>query len=266
MARLTISKRKEPEPYHWLAEYFDEVFTHSRSPLRSARKKLLANILPQVKSACDLACGTGETAVEFAQTGIETFAVDLSPTMCRLAREKASRERVPVKVIEGDMRSFRLPREVDLVTCESDALNHVGMKSDLQRVARAVARALRPGGYFLFDINNALGFKRYWTGNVWVEKPGVLVVMRNGHSKDAQRAWSDVEWFIREGDGWKRHRERVEEICWTRDEIVHAMKVAGFARLHAWDAAPFFRCQMVTRGCHTFYLARKGTHSLQQSL
>lgn len=251
----------EPEPYQWLAEFYDELFEPTRSPLKTARHKLLKTILPQVKSACDLACGTGETAFELARKGIETFAVDLSPTMCRLTSEKASREGLAVQVIPGDMRNFRLPREVDLVTCESDALNHVGMRSDLSRVANAVARALKPGGWFLFDVNNTRGFKRYWTGNVWVEKPGVLVVMRNGHSKDAQRAWSDLEWFVQEGQCWKRHRERVEEVCWTRVEIERALRKAGFESLEAWDAAPYFKNEMVTRGCHTFYLARRHANS-----
>jgi len=155
------------------------------------------------------------------------------------------------------MRRFRLPQAVDLVTCESDALNHVGTKGDLLSVARAVARSLRPGGHFLFDVNNAPGFKKYWTGNVWVEKPGVSVVMRNGNSKNAHRAWSDLEWFIQDGERWVRYHERVEEVCWSRSEILRAMGQAGFASLRAWDAAPFFKNPMVTRGCHTIYLARR---------
>jgi SAM-dependent methyltransferase len=253
MPHITI-----PEPYHWLAQYYDEVFLPHRSPLARARNQLLRHALPRVKSACDLACGTGVTALAYARRGIETFAVDLSPVMCRLAKEKALRTRLPVQVIQDDMRTFHLPHPVDLISCESDAINHVPLKSDLRRVARAVSRALRPGGYFLFDVNNARGFERYWKGNVWVEKPGVVLVMRNGHSSDSKRAWSDVEWFIREREGWHRHHERVQEICWTRKEILGTLRVAGFDRLRAWDAAPYFLGNpLVTRGCHTIFLARK---------
>ena len=252
-------RRQKLEPYRWLSEYYDQVFTPGRSPVVKARKKILRHILPRVRSMCDLASGTGETALEFARRRVETFAVDLSPTMCRLANQKAMRERLPVHVKLGDMRSFRLAREVDLVTCESDALNHLSGKSELAKVAKAVARALRPGGWFFFDVNNAAGFRRYWTGNVWVEKPAVLLVMRNGHSRNAQRAWSDVELFIRDGRRWKRQHERVEEVCWSRDEIQRALRSAGFGSLRSWDAAPFFHGNSpVTRGCHTIYLAQKG--------
>ena len=256
--RTKMPRHIRPQPYEWLAKFYDEVFLPHRSPLDRARNKLLRSILPGVESACDLACGTGVTALTFARRRIETFAVDLSPAMCRLTCDKAKRARLPIQVIQADMRRFRLPHPVDLITCEGDALNHIPLKTDLHRVARAVGRALRPGGYFLLDVNNAKGFRRYWVGTVCIEKPGVVLMMRNGHSPDSQRAWSNVEWFIRAGEGWQRHQERVEEVCWTREEIRDALFKVGFNWLRGWDATPFFRGNsIVTRGCRTIYVARK---------
>src|SRR5439155_13070088 len=141
-------------PSTLLARYYDSFFTFHLTWYLRARESLLGKILPRVSSACDLACGTGTTALELARRGIKVFAVDLSPTMCRLAREKARRARIPLRVLRGDMRTFRLPEPVDLILCEFDALNHVPQKADLRRVGRAVARGLRPGGYFYFDVNN----------------------------------------------------------------------------------------------------------------
>ncbi len=245
-------------PYRWAAEFYDDLFAAGRAPAVAARERLLKRVIPQVATACDLACGTGTTAIELARAVIKVYAVDLSPTMCRIARQKAARERVPVKVIQGDMRDFRLPEPVDLVTCEFDAVNHVQRKTDLRRVARAVARALRPGGYFYFDVNNALGFERYWTGLVWVEHPKVVVVFRNGHSARLDRAWADLEWFIKDGNCWRRQRERVEEVCWSGEEIRRYLSEAGFGEIREWDAAPFFKGEpLITRGCRSFYLARK---------
>lgn len=246
--------------YTWLAEYYDQIFSPLRTPINKARQHVLGPILSQVEAACDLACGTGTTALSLAEKGIKMFAVDLSPRMCRLAREKARQARFPFRVLRADMRKLRLPEPVDLVICEGDALNHIPRKTDLRLVAKAVARALRPGGWFYFDVNNTRGFARYWPLTQWIEKPGVAVVMHGGHDRRRDRAWTEIEWFIREGNCWRRHHERVEEVCWTPEETRLTLRDAGFDRMRAWDATPFFGNNSVVRpGCRTVYLARKAS-------
>ena len=245
-------------PYGLLARYYDLFFLEHRAAVDAAREHVLGTVMSGVRSACDLACGTGTTAVSLAQRGIQTFAVDVSPAMCRLTREKARAAGVKVEVLRSDMRELRLPEAVDLVVCEGDALNHLPRKADLGAVTTSVARALRPGGRFYFDVNNRLGFESYWSGNVWIEKPGVVVVMRLGHAAGKDQAWSDIEWFLREGRTWRRRRERVEEVCWSGDEIHAALEEAGLTEVQEWDACPFFgEGSPVRPGCRTLFLARK---------
>jgi SAM-dependent methyltransferase len=242
--------------YHWLAKYYDHLFEFRR-PFHAARKEIVGPLLPKVTAACDLCCGTGTMAIGLARPGIDTFAVDLSPEMCRIARKKAKLAAVPVTVIEADMREFRLPRQVDLVTCEFDAVNHVPHRRDLRKVAKSVAAALRPGGYFVFDVNTRLSFERVWSLTWFLEKDPVVMVMRSGHKRGTDRAWADVEWFIRTGKYWRRHHERVEEVCWTAEEIRDALRSAGFEAMRTWDAAPFFNDEVTRPGNRTFWRARK---------
>lgn len=175
--------------YRLLARYYDQFFTFHQYGYHLARKELLGSILPQVSSACDLACGTGTTAVELALMGIQVFALDFSSTMCRLTREKAAKAGVALRVIRGDMRSFKLPEQVDLITCEFDALNHVPRRTDLDRVAAAAARALRPGGVFCFDVNNRMAFEKLWPGTWRSEGPGVVLIMWGGYDRARDCGW-----------------------------------------------------------------------------
>ncbi len=242
--------------YRWLAKYYDHLF-ELRRPFSAARETILGPILPRVESACDLCCGTGELALRLAAAGIRTFAVDLSPEMCRQTRAKARRAGLPVRVLRADMRDFRLPCPVDLVTCEFDALNHVPRTRDLARVVRSVARALRPGGYFAFDVNNRLAFERVWNSTWFVERDPVAMVMRNTHRRGTARARADVVWFVRKGDCWRRYQERVEEVCWSAGEIRAALRGAGFDQIRCWDAAPFFHDPLTRPGNRTFWRARR---------
>ena len=245
-------------PYRRLAEYYDQFFTAHLPGYRRARRTILGPVLSLVRSACDLACGTGTTAIEFARRGIKVFAVDLSPAMCRLTRAKAQRAESPITVLRADMRTFRLPEQVDLIACEFDAVNHVPRKSDIARVARSAARALRAGGYFYFDVNNRVHLENNWPSVWWMERPGVVMVMRGSYDRRRAKGCQDVEWFIREGDCWRRFRERVEEVWWTPAEIRSALRAAGFVRINSWDASVFSGGNpRLSPGCRTFYLARK---------
>jgi len=254
-------RKHRNRPYKKLAEFYDRMFTPGVSAIQeTARQAILGSILPQVQSACDLACGSGTTAVSLARSGIRTVAVDNSPGMCRLAREKARRIGVELQVLKADMRKFQLKEPVDLVLCEGDAINHLDSKAELTRVAKSVAAALKPGGWFYFDANNRAGFSSYWKDTWWIEKPGMVLVMRNGNDARHDRAWCDLEFFIRSGrDRWQRRRERVEEVCWSPREIRTLFKNEGFDRLHAWDASPYFKNPLITPGCRTLYLARKAS-------
>ncbi len=245
-------------PYTLLAKYYDRFFHEYRPIAQSVRRRLLDKILARAGAACDLACGTGSTALELARAGLKVFAVDLSPGMCDRARRKARQERLPVTVIQADMRCFHLPEPVDLVTCEYDAINHVPHKRDLLDVARAVARALSPGGHFFFDANNRLSLEKAWPVTWCIERSGVLVLFRGGYDRGRAKAFSDVDLFVRKGNEWERFRERVEEVCWTKTEIRRVLRQVGFDQVREWDAAPFWKQNpYVHPGYRSYYLARK---------
>jgi SAM-dependent methyltransferase len=256
LAALSAGFRNRP--YKWLAEYYDLHVTFHVFRYESARQQILGKILPRVESACDLACGTGTTAAVVAQQGIKMFGVDLSPTMCKLARQKTRQIKPPVKILRADMRDFVLPKQVGLILCEFDALNHVPEKAILALVARAASRALLPGGHFYFDVNNRVAFQKLWPGTLWSEKPGVALVLQGGYDQAQDRGWINAEWFFPEGRLWRRRHERIEQVCWSSVEVRKALREAGFDYIRAWDATLLFKGDnRIEPGCRTSYLARK---------
>jgi SAM-dependent methyltransferase len=244
-------------PYRQLAEYYDRIFASSQACGAAARERYLGRLLPSVETICDLAAGTGTTALEFARQGRRVYAVDLSPAMCRLARRKARAAGVKLKVLRADMRDFELPEAVDLVLCQYDALNHVPERADLGRVFECVAHALRSGGHFFFDVNNLKSFREAWPSTWFLEEPDVAAVLHGGYDETRQRAYSNVEWFIRQGRLWRRERERVEEVCWSAAEIRAALAGAGLDLIRQGDGLPFYASPVTQRGHRTLYLARR---------
>ncbi len=249
-------------PYSLLARYYDQLTRGAPRMNRLARQKVLGRILARVRTVCDLGCGTGTAAIELGRRRLTVYAFDLSPEMVRLARRKIrrlpTRLRERIAIQRADMRSFRLSQPVDLVLSQFNPINHLPRKSDLVRAFRAVARALRPGGWFLFDVNTRRTYAQIYSMTRWEEKPGFCLVYRGRFFPKRDKAWLDLEWFIREGATWRRYHERIEDTCWSDAEIRRALRRAGFHHLRAWDGtqvrppSPYQK-----RGMDAYYLAQK---------
>ncbi len=249
-------------PYSLLSRYYDQLTRGAPRMNRVAREKVLRGILSRARTVCDLGCGTGTAAIELARRGLTVYALDLSPEMVRLARAKVRRLpprlRARLHLQRADLRRFRLPRPVDLVLSQFNPINHLPRKSDLARAFRAVARALRPGGWFCFDVNTRRTYAQVYSMTRWEEKPGFCLVYRGGFNPRRDQAWLDLEWFIRDGAAWRRYRERIEDTCWSDAEIRRALRRAGFRRVRHWDGVdvrPPSAYQK--RGMDAYYLAQK---------
>ena len=247
--------------YNLLAHYYDVFFANHKVLWDQARQALIGKMLDSATSVCDLCCGTANTAVELAGKGIKVFAVDLSATMCKLARLKAQKAKAPVQVLRADMREFELPEKVDIVVCEYDAINHVPDKSDLGRVARAVNRALVPGGYFYFDVNTKSMFEQRWAVPYYVEQRDVSMVLHGGYDTQTDKGWLNADFFIRDGRRWRRSKDRIDSVWWSDAEIRESLQEAGFENIQAVDLRdlPVEGVANFPPGWMIFYVAQKAS-------
>lgn len=102
----------------------------------------------------ELACGTGQIAVDIAARGIPTTGLDLSAAMLRAARLRSDAAGVEIRLVEGDMRRFEFGERFGLVMIARNSLLHCLATDDLLAVFGEVRRHLAPGGVFAFDVFN----------------------------------------------------------------------------------------------------------------
>lgn len=272
--RLPYSRSKprtarQSPSYEIFGQFYDVIWGEKpASPAwTAARRQLLKPVLSQASQVCELGCGTGGTAIEFARRGLRVFASDFSREMCRITREKARAEKLDVWVRRADMRTFHLPVQVDLITSEWGVINHLPRRADLAPTFRAVARALRPGGHFYFDLHNRKLYEDIWTrtfagdGMTSDRRRELFAAQRGGFDRSRGKGWTELTIFVRGAKGvWKRHRERIEEIYWPYEEIVRHLERAGFRLLRVFDFTDLALApspKKVPAGLRTIYLAQK---------
>ena len=117
------TRRDEIETYFdrtaadaWAALTSDAPVSRIRRTVRRGRdamRQTLMSWLPEDMTGStliDAGCGTGTLAIEAAQRGAEVVAVDLSPTLVNLARERLRdlNQTLDVTFLVGDMRDMDL--------------------------------------------------------------------------------------------------------------------------------------------------------------
>jgi SAM-dependent methyltransferase len=104
-----------------------------------------------IRTVLDIACGTGPHLVRLARRGYRMTGLDLSPENILFLGERAAAEGLDVDLVRGDMTRFRLARPVDAAICMQDSQGHLLTNEAIIAHLRCLARAVRPGGLYVFD-------------------------------------------------------------------------------------------------------------------
>jgi len=241
--------------YSRFARFYDEFIDEQfQARLLEVLDHYCRRFPPPGRRMLDLACGTGTVALHFAKQGWQVTGIDLSEAMLEKAREKAGQGAgagekagqgasekadepdVSAEFIHGDMRSFALHSPVDLVTCNSDSINHLQDEYELATTFKAVAGALVPGGVFIFDINTPYTLRTKWSDNTITGRRG-LISYRWHHGYDADEKMGVLDATFKVGGNGQSltFTERFYERAFEVDRVETVLRGAGLDLLEAVD-------------------------------
>lgn len=130
----------------------------------------------KVRRVLDIACGTGPHLIRLADRGYEMSGLDLSRSNIDFLGERLHAKGHRGELVVGDMTDFVLARRVDAAICMQDSQGHLLTNEHLVAHFRTVARALCPGGLYVFDRYMASSWTnpaRSWS---WSKRRGRVIV------------------------------------------------------------------------------------------
>ena len=220
------------EEYTILAEYYDILGDHLNYEDYAAFIHRFNKNFGEGKSgiALDLACGTGEMAVNLSKLGYDTIGTDQSPDMLDVARQKASDSGENILFLCQDMRQLDLYGTVDLVSCTLDSLNYLTGRGELDKVFSLVNNFLEPGGIFVFDVNTEKKFREIYGDNSYIfEDDGVYCGWQNYFDEKTMKCEFCLSIFTEDEDGrYTRQDEYHVEKCHKERVIRDKLKKCGF--------------------------------------
>lgn len=168
MSNSYLERRGELETYFdrtaaaaWTRLTSDAPVSGIRATVRAGRDRMRATLLSYLPAdlrglrILDAGCGTGALAVEAARRGADVTAVDISPTLIGIARERLP-ERLGegrIDFIAGDMLELRLGTFDHIVAM--DSLIHYSLPDMVGMLARLSGMSRR-GIHFTYAPRTAL--------------------------------------------------------------------------------------------------------------
>ncbi len=188
----------------------------------------------------DLGCGTGTLAILMAKAGWEVVGLDSSEAMLTQAKQKSQAAGCAIDFAQQDMRHFKIPEPVNLVTAFYDTLNHLLFAEDLEATFRGVTSALLPGGFFIFDVNTEATFQQIWGGAThFIESPKASTVFRTSYDPDTRLTKGLVTGFLRRGDLYEKFEEEIIERYWPPKDVERHLAAAGLRPIRKEAFNPF---------------------------
>lgn len=171
-----------------------------------------------IRSAVELACGTGPLARVWAQAGLPVYGVDRSRQSIARAGT-LSRGLFPrPRWVVGNLRSFRLPRRVDLAAVPLDGLGYLVEAQDLVEFFRSARSGLTSRGVLAVDLT------------LHPEGRAPLTIRNSWKVRLRPKGTLSVSWRS-QGRAWGTPRRQ-----WEVGRVV--VRAPGGSRQVFWEAAP----------------------------
>jgi SAM-dependent methyltransferase len=197
--------------YERFAAFYDDVMDDP-GPRAARVIESIDRYHPGARSLLELGCGTGSMLGRLPGMASVT-GLDRSPQMLAIAATKVPR----AQLLRGDMASFSLGRQFDVVLCAFDSLNHLLSFDAWLSTFDSVLTHLTEGGLFVFDVNTLGELRRLGDDPpaVYDFDRGVAII-DVAFADDGEGAgiseW-DVRVFEDLGEGrYRLHRERIGEL------------------------------------------------------
>ena len=150
----------------------------------------------------ELACGSGRFTIPLAKEANVT-GMDISEEMLQLAKLKACRDGVNIRLLQGDMRSFDLGEKFKFIFIPAQSLSHLHTREEVENCFSCVRRHLAEEGRLLIELFNSSirmlareSGRRYPVGQYEDANGDTQVFVTEEVSYDSASQVNHIQWFF----------------------------------------------------------------------
>lgn len=181
----------------WYKDFFEKYYLSiyfKKEAFKNTQEetKFIIKILNLSEGAkiLDLACGQGRHAIGLAKRGYEVIGLDLNNDFLNIAKKDAKKEKVKLRLIQGDMREKFFKNEFNAVINLFSSFGYFENEQENIKVLKNINKSLKPNGKFLIDLLNKKWFLKKFCGTkrTWFKIKNDYILEENYFDKK-MKAW-----------------------------------------------------------------------------
>lgn len=213
--------------YDRSAELYDAIYSFKNYEKEAAK---LHQLIQQHKRSpgndlLEAACGTGGH-IKYLKNSYSVEGLDISQQMLRLARKKHP----DIVFHRGDMVSFKLSKQFDVITCLFSAIGHLKTKRKLSLAIRNMSRHLKPGGVLIVE---PWPTPQQWHDGLvhanFVDQPELKIARMNISKSKGKLSVMDMHHLVATPKRVEHFVERLVMGLFTHEEYLDAFRQAKLA-------------------------------------
>ncbi len=210
--------------YDRSAELYDAIYSFKNYEKEAAK---LHQLIQDHKRSpgndlLEVACGTGGH-ITYLKNNYSVEGLDISQQMLRLARKKHP----DIVFHRGDMVSFKLNKQFDVVTCLFSAIGHLKTKRKLGLAIRNMSRHLKPGGVLIVE---PWPTPQQWHDGLvhanFVDQPELKIARMNISKSKGKLSVMDMHHLVATPKRVEHFVERLVMGLFTHEEYLDAFRQA----------------------------------------
>jgi len=251
-ARETVLKASRA--YYAHRAYYENLLVQRQRRFAETTKRelnflehaFLAHATRPIREVLDVACGSGRHVFGLASRGYKCTGLDYTPERVQIAKDRAKREGVSVKLLQGDATRLNYENEFDAVLALY-ILFLLPSDDDVLKCLGQIHRALRKGGILVCNIGNPFYKGKHWFSLEAIYK-GLRVIESRApgiHSTDIIRlrdfdpmhgvAWWQETTVIEAPDGTHIFRDRERLRLFTYWDLLQYLQASGFKEIKCYS-------------------------------
>ncbi len=219
--------------YKKFAKYYDSLYKwkdykSESETLRALIKKYKSS---RGKDMLDAACGTGNH-IQYLRKHFNITGIDIDKDMLSIARKKLS----GIRFINGDMRTFKLYKQFDVIVCLFSAIGHLKTYANLEKTIKNFSFHLKPGGVMI--IEPFVDPKLYIEGRIHafnVNEPDLILTRMNKSERKGNIAIFNFHFLVGEKGKIKYFTDRIKLGMFESRKVVAFMKSIGLISKYLKD-------------------------------